>query len=340
MSLSVIEDITDDLEGGSVGRDSYATLHGSATIQVARDLDWGTAIIRPYMTMTDNIYTARFNLGAYLTSSPETNPVATPITHDVQGYDILHWLNTPVGEAYTVAAGRGYLDAAEDVLQAQGILAYRIDQAQASKTLPTAKVWALDPRTTWLNVVNDLLLAIGYQGLWSDWDGALQMTPYVSPTNRATEWLYTTDPNTSMLANERKMIRDWFDAPNRWVFYWSKDPSTAAPVEGAGVYTFVNERNGPTSVQARGRVITAAPVQIDAVDQSALIAAAQLTIDADLRLKTVFEVSTFPNPLHWHFDRVTLNDPSMHPLADVVVSKWNLPLKPVGDDMKQTWSLL
>jgi hypothetical protein len=338
VGLNVLADLSDFLVGGSVGRDPYATLHGTATLSLAQELDWGTAILRPYLVLSDGTVTARFNLGAYLTSSPTTVAGSDPITHDITGYDILHWLNTPVGEAYVVAAGTGYLAAAEAILLAQGITAYLIDQDRAASVLAAPRVWVLDQRTTWLNVVNDLLAGVGYQGLWSDWDGRLRMTPYLLPSARASEWLYGTDVASSMLGPDRAVTRDFFNAPNRWVFYWSQDPSGAAPVDGAGLYTYVNQANGPTSVASRGRVITAAPQQLDVVDQTALVAAAQSKIDADLRLATTIDMPVAPNPLHWHFDRVTVDDPGVGPLAEVLVVKWSLPLD--GGDGAQVWSVL
>jgi hypothetical protein len=296
IGLNVLADLTDVFGGGTVSRSSYATLHG-------------TAVLRPYMVLNDGVTFARFNLGAYLTSSPREEVGEAPATHEIAGYDILHWLNTPVGEAFSVDAGTGYLAAAETILTTQGIVAYQIDQTRADAVLPTARIWPLDDNTTWLNIVNDLTSAIGYQGIWSDWNGALRIVPYDNPTDRATEWLYDTDPLTSMLGQQRVAVRD-----------------------------FVNESTGPTSRAARGRTITAAPQQVDAVDQTALIALAQSRIDADLRLMTTFEMTTAPNPLHWHFDRVTVDDPELGILPDALVTKWDLPLD--GGDMAQSWSLL
>lgn len=338
MDLNVIEDISADLQGGSVSRASYATLHGTASLAVSRELDWANAVVRPYMTMTDGTNTARFNLGAYLTSSPRTETGSSPVTWAVDGYDILHVLNTPVGDAYTVDTGVSYLAAVEQVLLDNGIAAYDIDQTSAAVVLDSPRVWILDTQTTWLNVVNDLLAAIGYQGAWSDWDGRLRVQPYQTPTDRAPEWVYDGDVETSMLAPKQTVIRDYFNAPNRWVYFWSKDPSTAAPVEGAGVYTYVNYSYGRTSVEARGRIITAPPVQLDAIDQDSLELQGQASIDADLRLKTTFEVSVFPNPLHWHFDRVLVSGSQLGPVMDVLVSKWTLPLD--GGDGSHEWSLL
>jgi hypothetical protein len=165
----------------------------------------------------------------------------------------------------------------------------------------------------------------------------MRMQPYQVPADRPTEWVYTADEVAGMLANKRAVIRDWFDVPNRWVFYRS-DPAGAPPVEGNGLYVYVNQTSGPTSVMARGRTISAKPQQVDAVDQDALVALARLTIDADMRLKTTFECDSFPNPLHWHFDKVTLADPALGPIQDCVQVSWSLPLD--GGDMQHVWALL
>src|SRR6476469_6362776 len=337
LSLTVLDDLTGDFLGGSVTRANYATLHGTADLNISRDLDWGTALVRPYMNMTDGVTTARFNLGVYLTSSPRTDAVEIPVTHSVTAYDILHWLNTPVGEAYTVESGKGYLAAVDTILIAEGILAYQIDHTQAAAVLPASRSWAFDDKTTWLNIVNDLLSGIGYQGIWSDWDGRLRVQPYLVPRDRKVEWLYDAGSDTSMLGR-RAIIRDWFDVPNRWVYFSNADPGGSAPIDGAGLYVYVNQYIGPTSVAARGRVISAKPEQIDSVDQNALIAAATQRIDADMRLKTTFEVESFPNPLHWHFDRLAVSDPSLGPISDVLGVRWTLPLN--GSNMQHEWSLL
>jgi hypothetical protein len=340
INLSVLADLTTDLNrnGSSVGRANYATLHGTATLQLSTELNWGTAIVRPYMTMTDGTVTGRFNLGAYLTSAPQTVIGDNPSTHEVAGFDLLHWLNTPVGESYVVEAGVGYLAAVATILTTQGITQYQIDQTRADQVLASAKVWAFSDDVTWLNVINDLLAGVGYQGIWSDWDGRLQVRPYQTPTDRAAEWLYTSDLVTSMLGVKRTVTRDMFDAPNRWVHFWSQAPEGSQPVEGAGIYTYQNDTNGPTSVAARGRVISAKPVSVDVVDQAALVAFAQQRIDSDIRLKTTWDVTTFPNPLHWQWDRLAVADAAAGPIVNVLAVSWSLPLD--GGDMTQTWSVL
>lgn len=337
-ALNVVADISDDLVGGSVSRSGLANLHGTAELTVSAELDWGQAILRPYLVMYDDVTTARFNLGAYYTSTPKRNVVQAPRAFDVQGYDILHGLADPVGDAYAVAAGTSYLAAVEAILTARGYTGYLIDQSSVASVLPSARVWPLDERITWLTVVNDLLASIGYWGIWSDWDGRLRCEAYQSPLIRPVEWVYTGYGTSSMLGPERIRERDYFEAPNRWVAVRSNQIEGAAPVQGNGVYTFVNQTSGDASVDARGGRVITRILQLDVADHAALVAAAQISIDADMRLPDTITCSTWPNPLHWHFDRLLIDDPELGPPVDVTATKWTLPLN--GSDQQHEWNCI
>jgi hypothetical protein len=338
--LTVLEDITADLLGGSVSRSSYANLHGSAALTLSRELNWGRAIVRPYMTLSDGVTTARFNLGAYFTAVPQTEFGGDPVLHAVGCFDLLHALSSPVGEAYSVPAGATILAEVANILEQQGFTRYAIDQARGDATMPSARVWPIEDDAKWLTIVNDLLSYVGYAGIWSDWDGVLRCQPYLNPRDRSPEWYYDTSSSTSMLDVKRVRKRDMFDAPNRWVAVRQSNTDGPAPVEGNGVYTYVNEREGDTSVEARGRVITAPVLRVDAVDHDALVAAAWRTIDADMRRETTLEVATAVNPLHWHFDRAFLNDPELGGFMDVLCTQWTLQLPPSTENMTHVWAVL
>lgn len=338
MGLNVIEDITDDFVGGSVSRGSYDTLHGTAQLSVARELPFGWAILRPYMTLSDGTDTARFNLGAYFTDTPARSLAEEPVTYHTQCTDILSALDDEVGDAYAVNAGAVYLTEIEGILQSKGFSKYVIDPAAIALTLPTPRVWAFSDNTTWLTIVNDLLGSIGYAGVWSDWDGQLRMHQYLTPSGRPSEWMYDVGDLTSMLGNARSTHRDYGKAPNRWVFVRQNNVDSTPAVEGDGLYIYNNIRDGDTSQVARhGRVITK-KVMVDAADQASLVATAQRTIDADTSIPVKVTAETNPNPLHWHFDLVTLDDPAAGPSARALATHWTLPLD--GSNMQQEWTLL
>ncbi|GAA1712467.1 hypothetical protein [Fodinicola feengrottensis] len=336
-SLNVLADISDGFLGGTVKRANTATIHGSCDVSLEQELDWGTAIIRPYVTVSvpgPGGLSARFNEGAYFTSTPSYVADARPRQFDLQGYDQLEALTSPVGDSYVVGTGASYLGAVASILTAQGFTQFVIDQSRAGTLLSQPRSWPLDQNTTWLKVVNDLLAAVGYRGLWADWDGRLRAEPYAPPSARASEWFYDTDISTTILL-DRTRYQDYFNAPNRWVAVRSNLASGQIPVEGDGVFTYVNQNAGTTSVAARGRVITKV-LPVEAADQDALITTANITIDADLRIDQQFAVTTGPNPLHWHFDRVTLADPEFGAAVELQETAWSLPLD--GSAMAHVWS--
>jgi hypothetical protein len=178
--------------------------------------------------------------------------------------------------------------------------------------------------------------------VWADWDGRLRCEPYILPAERSIEWVYSDDPDTTMLALDRTISHDYFSAPNRWVYYRTNAAEDDPPVEGDGIYTYQNDSLGETSVQARNGLVITKPVGVDAADQPALISQAQIGIQADMDIPTLTHVKTAPNPLHWHFDRLFVQDAQGLVFSDEQCTAWNLPL-PSGEeaaDMEQSWTLI
>lgn len=332
-TLAVTDDISQFLAGGSVSRNNYASIHGAATFTLQTLLNWGRAVVRPYYTITGalsstatTLTTVRFNLGAYFTEVGETDLSESPPTFEVTGHDILSLLDDAVGDAYTIAAGVDCLQRVEDILTNRGVPAYIIDHSATGKTLPSSKTYTLDDNVTWLTVINDLLATIGYQGIWSDWNGYYRIQPYVTPSARTVDWVHGVDDATTLIGQAVKSARDLYDAPNRWVFYRQNNTDSGSPVDGDGRYEYINSTIGPTSVNARGGRTITKTVGVDVTDQAGMIASAQATIDADIAVPTRFSFETFPFPLAWHFDKYTIQDPRFGAACDVLGSAWTLPL--------------
>lgn len=341
LDLNVVEDIGDDLAGGSVERNSYATMHGTGRFRLTRAIDWGGDLLRPYIVISNRgDLTARFNLGVYHPTTPDWPLEESPPTFEVEGYDILLRLNQPVGDAFSIAAGQSYLTTVEAILVQLGYTKYLIDWDRVATVSPSTRVWAFDSSITWLTIVNDLLGAVGYQGIWSDWDGRLRVQPYLNPVDRAHEWVYTDDQATTMLSTRRSVTYDFFSSPNRWVIYRSNLIEGETPVEGNGVFTYVNQSVGDTSVDARRGLVITRTEGVDVADQASLEVRAMQMINADIEVPVLYNVEVSPNPLHWHFDRMLLSDSASLPVADVMCTQWSLPLPPDKGDMTQQWRVL
>ena len=69
-----------------------------------------------------------------------------------------------------------------------------------------------------------------------------------------------------------------------------------------------------------------------------LMRAAQLTIDADTTINAKVTTKTGPNPMHWHFDRITLDDSALGVPVDALATQWTYSLN--GADMSHEWTVI
>lgn len=345
MNLDVIADISDEVSTAVVRRNSYAEAHASADFAMSAPLDWGNSLVRPYMTFTGptsatatELTTMSFYLGAFLVEEQEADLSEVPPTYAVNGIDILSLLQDPIGDDYSIDKGVVYLTRVEEILTALGITRYHIDQDAAGQTLPSPKTYTMEENPTWLQVVNDLLSAVGYAGVWSDHNGLLQCRTYMTPTERSPEWYMTADVSNTLLTQRRRRRRDMSRAYNRWVFYQANLTETQ-PVDGLGRYEYTNLNVGPTSVEARnGRTVTAPPQALDVATPVHLYLYAQRIIDADMHIPTKFAIETAPFPLAWHFDKFAVNDPVLGADLTVLATDWTLNLD--GSDMVWDWTVI
>jgi len=329
---ALIEDISAWLvpEGSSVELGSYRTIHRTCRLRLSYALDWGIARVRPYMTLTSAAGSFRADLGVFVLSTPSTTSGEDLKTWDVEGYDLLEVLSHPHGATYFVASGVSYLAAVASLCSVQG-LTFVGQAAGDAPTLPSDRLWPIDPDTTTLNIINDLLSAAGYGAIYSDASGTLRAAPYQSPADRPVEWTYDADDESTVVGPVRELVADYFEAPNRWVFIVD-DPEWGNPTEGAGIYTVINQSDGLTSIDARGRTINRVERR-EAANQGALESSGNRTIDADKRIALEIPGLTVgPNPLHGHFDVVQVTDAELEFDQKVVVRSWSLPLD--GGDMQ------
>lgn len=326
-----VADISESLcpDGSSITRDVGGKIHGTCTLELARQLAWGSDRVRPWITLTDYTGASQtWYLGVYVMVTPTRSAAESPTTYSVQGYDLLAILDCPYGSTYALASGAVVLTAIATLLTAAGGT-NAVSQAAIASTLPAAKVWPLDDNNTTLSIINELLAVIGYESLWVDRDGRWRADPLVADSVKSPVWAYDAESTTTTVGEDRAETADFFATPNRWVFV-NKD-AAASPSEGAGIYTVSNAADGPTSIAARGRTITRI-VHLSAASQAALVAQADIIVAADKRVARTVEMSVSPNPTHWHNEVVTFSDPALGASGRWKVTGWTLPLD--GGDMQ------
>lgn len=335
----LVEDMSADLESGSLSRSNYATIHGTATFNVSRALAWGRDRVRPYMILTDAGVTARWNLGVYVMSTPHRVIAETPGVYQVTGSDLLYLLDSPIGDTYVVTSGTGYLAAVRSAINAAGggtrVL---LDGTAEAKTLPADMVWPLTQSTlsTWLDVINKLLKAVGYRGIWCDWDGNYTSEPYQNPTVRAPEFTFDADDaDASIVGASRTVTNDLWQAPNWWRFIASTWPTT--PAEGSGQYTVQNASDGPSSQASIGRTVRKV-VFVTAADQASLQALGDQTVSTDKRVAELITATLSPSPMQWHMDVAEYVDTAAGGSVKVLTHQWTLDL--AGADGQTQWEVV
>jgi len=331
----LVEDITNDLLSGQVDRSNYADVHGTCNLAISRELAWGKDRVRPYLTLSDNGVTARFNLGVFVLTTPDSKRGETPASFDVSGFDLIYLLQAGPSDTYMVASGVTYLAAVQAVITASGVgSTVQLDGTLQSTTLPAPMVWALTPDSpsSWLRIINDLLSAISYRGLWANEDGVFRSGPYQDPSVRPVEWTFdTANLTTNLVGEDRSLASDVWAARNWWRFV-RKDASTQ-PTEGAGMYTVTNPSTGRTSVAALGRTVRAPVQYLEAADQASLVSQGDRIVATDQAVSRTFEITVDPLPIAGHFDIVQLIDAGDSDKCQV--SSWTMPL----DGSPGRWTL-
>lgn len=333
-----VTDISADLvpRGSYVARQCYATIHGRCMLRVSRLVDWTAFYARPRLDMTDGTTTARFELGVYEMSRPQEVWGETPQTFDVYGQDRLARLRWAIGATYRVAAGTGALSAVSTLVSAAqelGTYTVQLDSSGDDIALATDYVWPIAPESTYRAAIGDLLGAVGYQGIWADWLGNYRSQPYQSPSVRASEWTYDADdPAVSIVRDGARSTASLDDVPNRWVFVRS-DPGQDAPESGAGIYIVDNTDEGPVAQDALDGKLRTVVVAVEAETQAALQSRGDRRVEADRSVEEYVDVTTRLNPLHWHFDVVTLRRQGVD--TKYLVTDWTMPFD--GAAMTQRW---
>lgn len=314
-NLTFVEDITAWMSSGSsIKSDSTATIH--RTCQLALDsgnpVVYGTDFVKPYMDLIDpdTEQSARFYLGVYTLSTPTFDNSKSPSVLTITGYDLLYYLNMPVGDSVQVLAGTDPITEAQTLIL-QAFPGAQINAVDTTSTLAADMTFPFDGTTnsTYLDVVNALLKSCGYQPLWVDWNGVFQLLPYVTPTTTNAEWIFDIGADNNIVAEQRTSQQDLFTVPNWWRFVMQN--LSAAPVEGTTQYTYIdNSLTNPGSFANRKRLVKKI-VSLNAADYVGLVAAAQSFIAQDLTPAEQFTLSTSPFPLAWHYDQILMVDPNL-----------------------------
>lgn len=263
-------------------------------------------------------------LGVFLLSTPSRKTNYASKIREVEAYDQLQVLKDDrVTGRYLIPAGTNFITAIKNLLDGAGITNQNL--TPTTKTLPVDREW--DGGTPKLEIINELLEALGYDKLYFDENGYAVAKPYTTPDQRASEYTYKNDDLSVIVPDTLKETLDLFNVPNQWVLVVSEPDR--APLKS--IYTNDNP-NSPTSTVSRGRTIVDYR-QVDAPDQETLdTLAQQLAYKASqVYQEVVFETGIMP--MHSHNDVYTLEHSKLGISAKFEEIGWSFELS-AGANMR------
>lgn len=333
-------DLSGDLRGGSITWNGDAKIHRTARLAVSTEWPWGSRLVKPYITVTDGTLTSSWPVGVFMVVTPEKPVGEDPVTYSVQAFDRIYLLDRKIADDYTVTSGTTYYDALVQVFTDAGLTGFSIDGDAVGYTVPTTKTWPLvarstDPDTTaspvsWLRVINDLLLAINFRGVWADENGVFRCQRYLEPAVRAPEFTFDADdPRVSIVGEDRTVVQDFYKSPNRWVFLRTNG---GTGVVGDGIY----EVDGTDAeLDARGGLDWPEVFEYEAASQAVLEDLGDRRVASDRRVTTTNKVTTGPFPVAGHWDVFTYRDAAAGGTSKVIATDWEFDLS--GGDVSWTW---
>lgn len=283
--------------GGSVTSRATLTGNGSATPTLS------TLTVSATQSQVSHVVTststqavsAKWYQGVYVLTTPQQPSGESPVTYDVQGYDLTSILTDQVGDTYVVAAGTTYLTALRNVLTASGVGANLLLAGDAGSTaLQYTMTWGLyDGGPSWLQICADLLESIGYNRLWADEVGNLRSEPKVASATAPVSWTFdATDAAAGIVAPGWTRDEDYWSAPNKWTFIQANTKGVSPTTANGLVYKVTNQSDGASSIDSLGR---GRPkyVQLDVPDAATLKTQGDLIVAADKSAGTKVNMQTF-----------------------------------------------
>ncbi|CAM4187008.1 hypothetical protein L1N85_11450 [Paenibacillus alkaliterrae] len=265
-------------------------------------------------------------LGVFMLSTPvRRSQDSGAVIRDIEAYDQAQILREDkVTSQYFVAAGINYVTAVKTLLDGASIAAQNL--TPSSRTLPVDREWP--GGTPKLEIINELLAALNYDALYFDEDGVAVARPYVTPDQRASEYVYADDAE-SVIFPEVEETLDLFNVPNKFVLVVSQPDRPVLK----SVYTNSNPSSMTSSI-SRGRTIVDY-LQVDAADQATLDSLAQT---AAIKASQVYQTVTLQTaimPQHSYNDVFSLRFSALGIDAKYEEIGWSMALK-AGGQMRHT----
>jgi hypothetical protein len=293
------------------------------TVPKATEINYLQHRIQPFMEvqMPDKEWIS-FPLGIFLLSTPTRSDEDGVVMRDIEAYDGLVILDDDkFTSRYFVAGGTKYTKAVEDLLRSAGIKKFNV--SDAPQTVGQSGI-EFKVGMSKLEAINTLLKAMNYTPIWVDAEGTYTSYPYVSPSNRASEYTYE-DSEISVIYNGMEEELDLFSVANVWVVTQSNPEKTPL------VSTLTNnDPDSPTSTVTLGRNIVDFREVEDIADQATLDGYTERIAFEASQLFGKLKFKTALMPFHEYSDVLQINYSPLEISDTFSETSWTMELKAGG----------
>ena len=300
----------DGVSGGSLSWNANADLPGSGSISLqdrGQNINTSKDRVRVWWQVADY---GEWPLGVYVMAAPSRFYTGAGSSRDLTLLDKLTVIKDDrIKETLQFSAGSNIIDSVVSVIQSTGET--RIASTASGSVLTNDVAW--EPGTSKLSVVNSLLSAAGYWGLWTDRYGQFRVEPYIAPADRPVVWEFQ-EGETSIHSPEWTYEIPLWEATNLVVLISQAD-------DDGNFWTATAEDDNPaspTSTVSMGRVLN--PIVEENVEASSQL---DLQQQANRRLisnsNTVGRLSVqhAPIPL-WYNEAVSFSSQGVSVKATVI----------------------
>lgn len=175
---TIVDEIRVERGSGEIYESIYTDVRATGsfrTFETGRQ--WWKYRVRPVVTIDGTEYAQ----GVFIPTMPETSTDLRGQAATIRLHDKSQTVRRDTyGRTFAFDAGTRVTDAVRQVLDSVGIT--RVAMTPAADKLTAPMVW--EPDVSKMRIINDLLKAINYYGLFFDWQGVAQVQPYVLPARR------------------------------------------------------------------------------------------------------------------------------------------------------------
>lgn len=308
----------DGVTGGKITLAANSSVKGSGQLEWNRystDTDWSSARIQIKCITSDM---GEIPLGVYVVAAPNRDYSGYQYARGIDLTDKLAILQDQIlTSTYSILPGMNLVQAATQLILDLGETSIQATPSDVVAVNP--RVW--HPGTSLIQVINDLMDSVGYWSVWTNRLGSFMLTPWVSPSDRASSWAFSEGQNSLHLPEWQYETSLW-EATNRVVLVSQED-------ENGTVLTSVatnDDPNSPTSTVRMGRVINPIVEEgVEAANQAVLDMLAERKLVDNSNVIEKISIDHLLVPL-WYNEAVSFNSSGVQAMA--TIQRMDITLKP------------